>query len=119
MPNHICHHEIPADDPVRAMNFYKSIFDWKFQDIDMGESGHYYIFCTGAETGGGGICKKCPEGGSVVNYVTVDDIPAMCDKVRANGGIVVLEKTAIGGNYGFMALCKDTEDNMFGLWSQD
>ena len=80
MEHLFCHHEIPADDPVRASNFYKSVFDWKIQDCDM-DTGPYYMFNTGEKGVGGGIFKKTDEYKDPCSYIHVDSIPVFCEKI--------------------------------------
>lgn len=118
MEHLICHHEIPADDPKRAAAFYAKVFNWKIEESSIGEACSYFIFSTGDRGMGGGIFKKCPEYNQPCNYIAVEDIPTACSLIEKEGGRVLLGKTQIPG-YGFMAMCADTEGNVFGIWSRD
>jgi predicted enzyme related to lactoylglutathione lyase len=59
----------------------------------------------------------CPSGGnSCLLYFTCDDCAVEAARVVASGGRIEREKMSIG-QYGFIVLAYDTEDNMFGLHS--
>jgi predicted enzyme related to lactoylglutathione lyase len=118
MEHFFCHFELPAEDPSRAQAFYEQVFNWKFDVLDMGEQGKYHMFSSGERGCGGGIYKKCPDWGKPLNYIYVEDIPGMIEKVTAHGGKMVFPKTPIPG-HGFMAIVEDTEGNALGLWSKE
>ena len=124
--NKVQHFEIPADDVARARKFYESAFEWKTQDWPM--PGMAYV---GLHTGpvdeknmmkepgfiNGGMFERggqfLPTGPTVA--VTVPDIAAAMEKVKANGGTVLGEPMNIGG-MGMYVYIKDTEGNTIGVW---
>ena len=58
-----------------------------------------------------------PSGGnSTLVYFSCDDCAEEAGRVASSGGRIQRGKTAIG-EYGFIVLAIDTEDNMFGLHS--
>jgi predicted enzyme related to lactoylglutathione lyase len=58
-----------------------------------------------------------PSGGnSTLVYFSCKDCAIEASRVKASGGTIQREKTSIG-QYGFIAICIDTEGNMFGLHS--
>ncbi len=111
----ICHFEIPAHDLNRIRKFYTEVFGWDTHAMD----DNYALFKAPDGPGGGFSTYQKPLENPGYNfYIEVEDIPASLEKVKANGGEVVKEKTAIGEDYGFMAFIKDSEGNTVGLWSK-
>jgi uncharacterized protein len=55
-------------------------------------------------------------GNSTIVYFTCDDVAVEVARVPKAGGRIFKDKMAIS-EYGFMALCFDSEGNMFGLHS--
>lgn len=107
------HIEFPADDVERATAFYSKVFGWQFEAMAEFES--YYLYTAGPGGLGGGIGirgQNAPQ--AVRNYIGVEDVDAAVEKVRANGGTVVVPKTDIG--FGWYAAVTDTEGNEIGLY---
>ncbi len=50
-----------------------------------------------------------------MNYISVESIDEMCKAIASNGGVVIMPKTEIGQNMGWIAAFKDTEGNIMGL----
>ena len=116
----IVHFDLPADDMERAKKFYSGLFGWKFQKAP-GEMEYYLIETTDLEgkTGvGGGMGPKQPGNMGMTNYIDVDSVEECIEKVERLGGKVLMPKTTVPG-FGYLALCKDTEGNTFGLWKTD
>ena len=59
--------------------------------------------------------KRNMPGQPFMNYVTVNSIDAMTQKVQANGGVIVLPKQEIGMGMGWISAFKDPENNIVGL----
>jgi hypothetical protein len=53
-----------------------------------------------------------------MNYYRTDDLEAFNQKVRDNGGTVVMEKMPVKG-FGWMSVNMDPEGNPFGGWVDD
>ena len=118
----VVHFEIPADDLDRAKMFYASTFGWGLQDVPEMS----YVMAQTSEsdekgmpkvlgTINGGMAKR---GGNLMVpsfSINVESIDASIEKIKAAGGSVVKEKTAIGA-MGFMAYFKDSEGNVLSLW---
>lgn len=120
----VVHFEIHADDPERAMAFYKKVFGWEFRKFDEYE---YWLAITGPDdkpgVNGGLIRRKgaLKDHGGIMAFVcamNVADIDRRIAKVTKAGGAVVVEKLAVPG-VGWNAYCKDTEGNVFGLHQRD
>lgn len=120
------HFEIPASDVARARKFYEKVFGWKTMEFPM--AGMEYV---GLHTGpvdeknvwqepgfiNGGMFQRSaqfPIQGPTI-AITVADIDAALEKVKAAGGIVAMEKTAIC-DMGLYAYVKDPEGNVIGVW---
>jgi predicted enzyme related to lactoylglutathione lyase len=109
------HLEISASDPQAAAEFYSKVFGWK---IETEESMNYVQFL--AEEGGiGGAFTEVDDNnpaGTLVPYVTTDDIEASLAKIGELGGSTVVPKTEIPG-IGHFAIFTDPTGNNIGLYS--
>ncbi|MFB2118803.1 VOC family protein [Parapedobacter sp. 2B3] len=129
-PNAICWFEIYVDDMERAKTFYSAVLGITFQDMavpggandfkmssfpadpdpeKMGVGGAL-IQMAGARTGGGNPST------STIVYFPCMDCSVEESRVETAGGKVHKSKFSIG-EYGFCAICLDTEGNTFGLYS--
>lgn len=50
-----------------------------------------------------------------MNYISVDSIDETLNNIKKNGGEILMPKTEIGPNMGWIACFKDPEGNMMGL----
>ena len=116
MENKFAHIEIPVKDIKKAKKFYEAIFNWEVQ-IDTGFPG--YAFFKTSETGVGGAFDESDKtaAGEIMLYIEVEDIPQTAKKIKAAGGKIIQDKTAIGGEMGFYASFEDVFGNILGLWS--
>ena len=116
----IVHFDVAADDPERAKKFYEGLFDWKM--VSPPGMTDYYLIETkdlGGEIGvGGGLGKRGEPGQRITAYIGVGSIEEYTAKVERLGGKVVQPKMTVSG-WGYLSICLDTEDNMFGLWQDD
>jgi hypothetical protein len=120
----IVHFEIHADNPTRAVQFYGAAFDWKFQKWAGPQD--YWLITTGpdGESGiNGGLIRRqgSIDGTAVIAYVCTIEVVSLdqnLDKVLQNGGMTVVPKMVIPG-VGWLAYCKDTEGNIFGVMQPD
>ncbi len=116
------HFEIHADNMERAAAFYTEIFGWEFKKWD-GPAEYMMIITGDKETPGinGGMVKRMgprPEGNAPVHgyvcTIVVPDIDAILKTILEKGGTMALDKMEIPGA-GWLAYCKDTEGNIFGV----
>lgn len=116
----ITHFDISADNVERAKKFYTDLFDWKFEKVP-GPS-EYYLITTTDEQGnigvGGGMAKREQPGDAITNFIDVPSIDEYIPKVEQLGGKVITPKQTVPG-FGYLAVCLDTENNIFGLWETD
>jgi predicted enzyme related to lactoylglutathione lyase len=120
----ITHFEIHAGDPERAMAFYKEVLEWTFQKIP-GPVDYWYVVTGEDDEAGinGGLHPRRGDidGEAVIAYVCtaqVDDVDDYVARAEQAGGKSVVPKTAIP-HVGWLAYCKDTEGNIFGLMQPD
>ncbi|MBU2491062.1 MAG: VOC family protein [Bacteroidetes bacterium] len=119
----VVHFEIHAQEPARAAEFYKNVFNW---EISQWGNEQYWIVKTGEkdEPGiDGGIMKRHGEvdGEAVIAYVCTIDVDSLDyygEKVINSGGENVVAKMAVPG-IGWLAYFKDTEKNIFGIMQSD
>ena len=120
----VIHFEIHAETPHRAIQFYSSIFGWEFTKWEGPMP--YWLVKTGPDAqpgiNGGLIQRQGAIDGQAVNaYVCTMDVPAL-DSYLANVTAavcpVVMPKMPIPG-VGWLAYCKDTEGNIFGMMQAD
>ena len=113
--------EIYVQDMARAKKFYETVFQVKLEKLDSGLDLEMWSFPSSMESFGasGALVKMqgVPSGGnSTLVYFSCADCAVEISRVAASGGSVQKDKFSIG-QYGFIALCVDTEGNMFGMHS--
>jgi uncharacterized protein len=121
--NAISWFEIPASDIQRAQAFYEQIFDLEMTPIDLPNI-RMRLFPLEDPMGvGGSICesggfhKPSSTDGPLVYLNANPDLQSVLDKVEKAGGKIMVQKTQISAEYGFMAVFIDTEGNRIGLHS--
>ena len=120
----VVHFEIPVDDIDRSIAFYEKVFGWSFQKWEGPMD--YWLIITGPDDQpgiNGGLVRRQGEidGQAVIAYVCtvdVEDVDASVKTAIDNGGQVALPKMPIPG-VGWLAYCKDTEGNIFGMMQND
>jgi predicted enzyme related to lactoylglutathione lyase len=115
----VIHFEIPADNPERAVDFYRKVFGWGFQK--WGGPQEYWLASTGPDTQpgiNGGLLRRQHPGAGTCNTLDVPSVDQAVASVAQHGGKNVMPKTAIPG-VGYLAYCSDTEGNVFGLMQAD
>jgi predicted enzyme related to lactoylglutathione lyase len=116
----IVHFDIAADDPERAKKFYEALFDWKIEKLP-GPVPYYLIETadlTGEASVGGGMATRANPDQNITNFIGVSSVEESLTKVEKLGGEVVEGKWTVPG-WGYLAVCLDTENNLFGLWEED
>ena len=119
MTNAINWFEIPAANFDRAVKFYSEVFscDMPTQDVDDGK----IAFFPSEGQGVGGCVKyggnKPSATGTLAYLNSGDNIDAQLERVKAAGGEVVLPKTKVSDEIGYIAYIMDSEGNRVGLHS--
>jgi predicted enzyme related to lactoylglutathione lyase len=115
--------EIPATDLDRAQKFYETIFGIKLNPLDLPNI-RMRMFpiedingVGGAVVDSGGFHKPSSTDGPLIYLNGNPDLQQALDKVDAAGGQIMVPKTEISPEYGYMAVIIDTEGNRIGLHS--
>ncbi len=122
MVNSLNWFEIPATDFERAKTFYAKVLDAQIHD-DPNPGRQYAFLPSDPQKGGFGGAIAYGENyvpamtGTTVYLDGGTDLSVPLGRVESAGGTVVLPKTAIGDNGGFIALFIDTEGNKVGFHS--
>jgi predicted enzyme related to lactoylglutathione lyase len=115
----VIHFDLSADEPERAVEFYRNVFDW---DVDQWQGpADYWMIQTGSKDAPGitgGIAKRIQPGDTTVVIFDVESVDEAVEKVLAAGGSVREAKRAIPG-VGYLSTCRDTEGNTFGVMQLD
>ena len=116
MKNKMTHFAVHIDDMERAKKFYDGVFDWGFQSY--GPDDFLQIKADKSENGEliGSIQsrKYSPVPDKIIGLectVGVENIDHIIEKVKSNGGQVLMSKTAIP-YVGWIAKFLDTEGNL-------
>ena len=116
--------EIPATDLTRAQKFYETIFDMQMIPLDL-PNFKMRMFplqdmqngVGGALVDSGGFHKPSSTDGPLVYLNGNPDVHQVLNKVEAAGGKIMVPKTEISPEHGFMAVMMDTEGNRIALHS--
>jgi uncharacterized protein len=116
MANPFVHVELATTDIDKAKSFYRSLFDWKLNDMDMGGGHNYTMIEVGEGTGGGMMTHPMPGAPSAwLAYVNVDDIRSATSKAQSLGAKVFREPTEVP-NAGWFSIIVDPTGAALGLW---
>jgi uncharacterized protein len=120
MKNLISIVEIPTTDFRRAVVFYQAILGINIEEMEMdgikmglfpnSDEGVSVQLINGSE-------YKTSRDGTIVYLNGGNDLQKVVSKIEANGGKIIVPKTAIGPEMGFYAMFTDTEGNKLGLHS--
>jgi len=114
MANVINWFEIPVSDIDRATKFYSSILQGELQFMEMMGIKMAFLPMDGPGVGGA-LCQgegyKPTAGGAKIYLNGGDDLNVALSRVEKAGGKVVMPKTKINDEIGYMAFFVDTEGN--------
>ncbi len=125
--NRVVHFEVQAENPERAMQFYKDVFGWTF--MQWGERKYWMLMTADKDSKDPGInggllprpAKTPPKEfgtNAFVCTVQVDNFDETTKKIVAAGGIIAMPKFAIPG-MAWQGYFLDTEGNTFGVHQAD
>lgn len=115
--------EIPVKDMVRAKHFYQVSFGIHMHEETMMDIQMAY-FPYNPESGkvGGALAKSdfhVPSENGVIIYLNGNpDLAEILERVESEHGRVIMPKTFINEQIGYMAFFIDTEGNRIGIHSQ-
>ncbi|MFC1477179.1 VOC family protein [candidate division KSB1 bacterium] len=115
MGNPFCHFELNSNDPEKAKEFYKTLFDWNYEDYPMGNES-YTIIKTGKEPAGAIFKNPVPHVPSHwLTYVSVDDIDETAAQAEELGAKILKEITAVP-EMGKFCVFQDPTGAVLALW---
>jgi predicted enzyme related to lactoylglutathione lyase len=124
MKNAISWFEIGTNDLDRATKFYETVFNVKLAPLDlpnikmrMFPLDDMMTQVGGAIVDSGGFHKPSSTDGPLIYLNGNPDVQDILDRVEAAGGKIMVPKTEISPEYGYMAVIIDTEGNRIGLHS--
>ena len=116
--------EIGTTDLARATKFYETIFGVSLIQMDMPNIkmrmfplDNMMTGVGGALVDSGGFHKPSATEGPLIYLNGNPDLQNILNKVEASGGKILVPKTEISPEYGYMAVIIDTEGNRIGLHS--
>ncbi len=124
MNNAISWFEIASTNLERAQKFYETIFGIGLISMDLPNIKMRMFPIDDMATGvggalvdSGGFHKPSATDGPLIYLNANPDVQLVLNKVEAAGGKIIVPKTEISPEYGFMAVLLDTEGNRIGLHS--
>jgi len=115
VPNAFVHVELNSTDVAKAKGFYGKLFDWKLEDVPIGDL-DYTMIRVGEGTGGGMMKQLIPGAGSAwLPYVAVADIKAATKKAQSLGAKVMKDVSQVA-DMGWLSIIVDPTGAMLGLW---
>lgn len=124
MNNAISWFEIGTANLDRATKFYETIFSVQLAPLDlpnikmrMFPLDDMMTGVGGALVDSGGFHKPSATDGPLIYLNGNPDVQNVLDKVEAAGGKIMVPKTQISPEYGYMAVFLDTEGNRIALHS--
>ena len=116
----IIHFEIPAENPERAISFYKKVFGWKIEKYAGGGMDYWLVSAGDDKEAGinGAIAVKDEMHPTTVNTVSVSSCDEAVKEIKQAGGEILTPKMTVP-LVGYMCYCKDTEGNIFGIMQTD
>jgi predicted enzyme related to lactoylglutathione lyase len=117
--------EIPVDEIERAQDFYEGIFDMEMAPLQEMQGMKMVGFPIDMASGkiGGALVESdfhIPSDEGAIIYLNANpDIQTIIDRVEDLGGEVVMPRTQITPEIGFMAFFIDSEGNRVGLHAQN
>ncbi|MBN2009744.1 VOC family protein [candidate division KSB1 bacterium] len=114
--------EIPVSDLKRATAFYENILNYKLSVNEIGAlKMAWFPMVEGAPGSTGTLIESdayTPSYEGSLVYFSVENIEAVLEKVKQNGGKIINGKMSIG-EYGFVAHFEDSEGNRVALHSNE
>ncbi len=124
MKNAISWFEIGSHDLERATRFYESIFNVQLIPLEMPNFRIRMFPVEDPSQGIGGAItynenfyRPSATDGPLIYLNANPDVQLVLDRVEAAGGKILVPKTEISPEYGYMAVIIDTEGNRVGLHS--
>ena len=116
--------EIPVNDLARAKHFYQVVFSIHMEEMNMSNvEMAMFPYTEGSGKASGALAKsdfhKPSMDGTLVYLNTNPDMTPFLERIEAEGGKILMGKTSITPEIGYMAFFEDTEGNRVALHSQE
>jgi predicted enzyme related to lactoylglutathione lyase len=118
IPGVPCWVDTSHPDPKAAVDFYRELFGWEFENVMPPEVGGEYHMARirgGDVAAVGSVPPGAPDMAMWNTYIWVDSADETAAKVREAGGQVITEPFDVMDS-GRMAVCRDPEGAVFSLW---
>ncbi len=115
--------EIPTEDLERAVNFYESIFSINLISLDTPNLKMRLFPIEDMMNVGGALVynkdfyKPSSTDGPLIYLNGNPDVQIILDRIEMTGGKILVPKTQISPEYGYMAVFLDSEGNRIALHS--
>jgi hypothetical protein len=118
--NPVGYFDIYVSDLARAKKFYETVFNLQLTDFpsEWGKQSGFPFDDQGRNISSALVEKedRVGQGNNTVVYFTSEDCVTEEARVEKSGGKIITSKMSIG-EFGFVSLIMDTEDNIIGLHS--
>jgi uncharacterized protein len=115
MDSPFVHLELTTKDVSKAKEFYGSLFEWKLEDMPMGDGMTYTVIKTGKDPGGGMMAAMPGSPIAWMPYVLVQDVAKSTRKAKELGATIIKDKTDIP-NMGAFSIIVDPTGATIGLF---
>ena len=111
-------------DIARAKHFYQVVFGIHMEDMNAGNvEMATFPYTEGSGKASGALAKsdfhKPSMNGTLVYLNANPDMTPVLERIEEEGGKILMEKTSISPEIGYMAFFEDTEGNRIALHSQE
>ena len=114
--------EIPVNDMDRAKVFYEAVFKIEITLQDIGGVMMAFFPANPESPGARGSLMKyesyIPSHEGTLIYFGSEDVEIELNRIKELGGEILMGKTQISPEIGFMGMFQDTEGNRIALYSQ-
>ena len=114
--------EIPVSNMKRAVSFYGELLGLELHEMQLGPN-EYALFSVKDRYNTGGLVKgdgyKPSTEGTVVYLNGGNDLSKLLGRVKKAGGKILLDKTFLSKEAGYIGYFSDTEGNKIGLHSME
>lgn len=123
MKNAISWFEIPVTNLNRAQKFYEEILGIRFTTLDLPNIKMRIFPIEDPQGVGGSLCdsggfhKPSSTDGPLIYLNGNPDVQSILDKVEKAGGKILVPKTQISPDFGYMAVIIDSEGNRIAFHS--
>ena len=124
MKNAVSWFEIGTIDLDRAQRFYEEIFQIKLQSLDLPNIKMRMfpiedpkVGIGGALVDSGGFHKPSDTDGPLLYLNANPDVQHILDRVEKAGGKILVQKTPVSDDFGFIGVIVDSEGNRIALHS--